>query len=279
MKIDPDSWPALSRLLDQWLELPEEARAGWLETLGPDDAGSIPMLRQVMAAQRGIDDQGFLNTLPGVGRSVSFGADIASPLFSGLSAGAVIGPYRLMRELGQGGMGVVWLAERADGVMKRHVALKLPLVSLPDRMLADRFTRERDILARLTHPNIARLYDGGITDRGQPYLVLEYVEGEKITRYCDQNKLGSKQRLKLFLQVLRAAQYAHANLVVHRDLKPANILVSRSCSAKAGPAKPNSPGWTAGPLPRIMPAPSRLRAAPSRRPATCIRSVWCFTNC
>jgi eukaryotic-like serine/threonine-protein kinase len=226
MKIDPDSWPALSRLLDQWLELPEEARACWLETLGPEDASSIPMLRHVIAAQRGIDDQGFLNTLPGVGRSVSSGAAIDAPPFSYLSAGAVIGPYRLMRELGQGGMGVVWLAERADGVMKRHVALKLPIVSLPDRMLADRFTRERDILARLTHPNIARLYDGGITDRGQPYLVMEYVEGEKITRYCDQNRLGPRQRLQLFLQVLRAAQYAHANLVVHRDLKPANILVA-----------------------------------------------------
>ena len=220
MKIDPDSWPALSQLLDQWLELPEEARAGWLETLGPDHASFMPMLRQLIDAERGIDAEGFLNTLPGVGGSVGLGG--------GLSAGSLVGPYRLVRELGHGGMGVVWLAERADGAIRRQVALKLPIVTLPDRMLAERFTLERDILARLTHPNIARLYDGGITDRGQPYLVMEYVEGEKITRYCDQGRLGVRLRLQLFLQVLRAAQYAHSNLVVHRDLKPANILVTQA---------------------------------------------------
>ena len=124
-------------------------------------------------------------------------------------------------------MGVVWLAERADGEVKRPVALKLPIISLHNRTLADRFARERDILAQLTHPRIARLYDAGVTDRGQPYLALEYVEGEKITSYCDTRRLGVKPRLQLFLQVLRAAQYAHTNLIVHRDLKPANILVTK----------------------------------------------------
>src|ERR1039457_1546394 len=123
-------------------------------------------------------------------------------------------------------MGVVWLAERADGEGRRPVALKLPIVSLHDRTLADRFARERDILAQLTHPRIARLYDAGVTDRGQPYLAIEYVEGEKITSYCDLRRLWLKPRLQLFLQVLRAVQHAHSNLIVHRDLKPANILVT-----------------------------------------------------
>ena len=141
-------------------------------------------------------------------------------------AGSIVGPYRLLRELGQGGMGVVWLAERPESEIKRPVALKLPILTLHNPSVAERFGRERDILAQLTHPNIARLYDAGVTDQGQPYLALEYVEGEKITTYCDERTLGLKSRLGLFLQVLRAVQYAHTNLIVHRDLKPANILVT-----------------------------------------------------
>ena len=220
MNIVPDSWPVLSRLLDEWLELPEEARTGWLENLGPEYGDVVPVLRRLVAAQPEID-AGFLETLPDVGRSVTFSSNEDE-----LGAGVLIGPYRLVRELGHGGMGVVWLAERADGAVKRRVALKLPMLSVPGRMLAERFDRERDILARLTHPGIARLYDAGVSGRGQPYLALEYVEGERITTYCDEQKLGIKPRLELFLQVLRAAQYAHTNLVVHRDLKPANILVT-----------------------------------------------------
>ncbi len=226
MKIDPDSWCELSRLLDQWLDLPEELRAGWMENLGPEHAGLLPVLRQLIANQAAIDAEGFLNTLPRMEGSASSAAMGEARLFAGLTAGALIGPYRVLRELGQGGMGVVWLAERADGAVKRPVALKLPILSLHNRTLADRFTRERDILAQLAHPRIARLYDAGVTDRGQPYLALEYVEGEKITSYCDARRLGLKPRVQLFLQVLGAVQYAHTNLIVHRDLKPANILVT-----------------------------------------------------
>ena len=141
--------------------------------------------------------------------------------------GGVVGPYKLIRELGRGGMGEVWLAERADGSLKRPVALKLPILSLHNRAFAERFSRERDILAQLTHPQIARLYDAGVTAAGQPYLALEYVEGEPITDYCDGKRLGLEQRLELFLGVLRAVQYAHTHLIVHRDLKPSNIMVNR----------------------------------------------------
>ncbi len=163
----------------------------------------------------------FLRTLPKVAEGLKEPAD------AGLSAGALVGPYRLMRELGSGGMGVVWLAERADGVLKRKVALKLPHISLYNRALAERFARERDILGQLVHPHIARLYDAGASESGQPYLALEYADGEPITDYCDSRSLNLKLRLRLFLDVLRAVQYAHANLIVHRDLKPSNILVTR----------------------------------------------------
>ncbi|MEP6678629.1 MAG: protein kinase [Betaproteobacteria bacterium] len=150
--------------------------------------------------------------------------DASDPM--GLAEGGTVGPYRLLRELGAGGMGVVWLAERTDGLVKRPVALKLPLLALQRGVLAERFARERDILASLEHPNIARLYDAGTTPTGQPFLALEYVEGKPITQYCDDARLGVRARIGLLIQVLRAVQYAHAHLVIHRDLKPSNILVT-----------------------------------------------------
>jgi serine/threonine-protein kinase len=123
-------------------------------------------------------------------------------------------------------MADVWLAERADGAFTREVALKLPMVSRLRRDLAARFARERDILARLEHPHIARFYDAGVTDDGLPYLAMEYVAGQPITTYCDAHRADIAARLRLFQQVLEAVQYAHAHLVVHRDLKPSNVLVS-----------------------------------------------------
>ena len=131
-----------------------------------------------------------------------------------------------MRRLGRGGMGEVWLAERPHGPGSRSVALKLPATTMAHGVLAERFERERDILARLAHPNIARLYDAGFAAGGQPYLALEYVEGVPFTESCDARRLAIDARLALFVQVLAAVQYAHNNLVLHRDLKPSNILVT-----------------------------------------------------
>jgi eukaryotic-like serine/threonine-protein kinase len=147
---------------------------------------------------------------------------------SGLKPGVRVGPYELIRFLGAGGMAQVWLARRADGAFKREVALKLPMLN-PHRVdLSERFARERDILAALEHPHIARFYDAGIDASGLPYLSMEYVQGEALTEWCDTHKLGLTARLKLFLQVLEAVQYAHEKQVIHRDLKPSNILVSPS---------------------------------------------------
>lgn len=147
---------------------------------------------------------------------------------SGLSPGACVGPYELIRLLGAGGMAEVWLARRADGAFKRDVALKLPLLTRRRMDLERRFAHERDILASLEHPNIARFYDAGVDIEGLPYLSMEYVQGQTLLTWCDTQSLGIPARLALFLQVLEAVGYAHKNHVIHRDLKPSNILVSES---------------------------------------------------
>src|SRR5213082_707497 len=125
-------------------------------------------------------------------------------------------------------MAEVWLAERADGAFKRDVALKLPVLLRLREDLASRFARERDILAALEHPNIARLYDAGVSSNGLPYLAMEYVPGEPLTDWCDAHRLAIRERVRLFLQVLDAVQYAHGQRVIHRDIKPSNILVTDS---------------------------------------------------
>ena len=142
-----------------------------------------------------------------------------------LAADEVLAGYRLIRELGRGGMSVVWLAERADGVVKRVVALKMPMFVLRGAGDVERFARERDALASLSHANVARLYDAGLLPSGQPFIVLEYVDGVTLLDYCERHQLDVAARLRLFLQVLAAVEHAHKHLVVHRDLKPSNILV------------------------------------------------------
>src|ERR1700751_1525629 len=129
-------------------------------------------------------------------------------------------------------MAEVWRAERADGAFRREVALKLPRLGGQRQDLASRFARECDILAALEHPNIARLYDAGVTAQGLPYLAMEYVAGRPLLAWCDAHGAGLRQRLTLFLQVLDAVQYAHSHHVIHRDIKPSNILVTDSEQAR-----------------------------------------------
>jgi tetratricopeptide (TPR) repeat protein len=218
MPIHPQIWPAVSKLLDDWLGLPPESREAWLNSLGPEHGEALTAFRSLVEQPPSVWED-FLATLPKL-----TGADLPMP--DGPAPDGLVGSYRLIREIGRGGMGNVWLAERADGLLKRTVALKLPNFPSYSGTLAERFSRERDILAQLNHPHIARLFDAGVTASGQPYLALEYIEGESLIAYCDRKTLGLRPRLVLFVEVLHAVQYAHSNLVVHRDLKPSNIMVA-----------------------------------------------------
>ena len=159
--------------------------------------------------------------------------------------GRRIGPYEILRQLGEGGMGAVYLAARADGVYRKVVALKIVRPAAATAEVLRRFQREREILASLDHPNIARITDGGTTDDGLPYLVMDYIEGEPIDVYCDHHRLDLKARLKLFRDICSAVQYAHEHHIVHRDLKPTNILVAHDGVVKLldfGIAKLGEPG-------------------------------------
>jgi serine/threonine-protein kinase len=225
MKIDREQWTRLSALLDAALEIDDQEREAWLQQLPADASALKEPLRTLLAQRANIETGDFLKAPDFAAALRLESARSQSPSLE-LEAGTEIGAYRLLRELGRGGMGSVWLAERIDGKLKRQVALKFPYAGPNQRQLAERLQRERDILSNLEHPNIARLYDADTTESGQPFLVLEYVNGVLITDYCDRNKLTSRQRLILFMQVLKAVQHAHAHLVIHRDLKPSNILVT-----------------------------------------------------
>ena len=221
----PELWSEFSRLLDEALELPEPLRAGWLAQLPARHAAVLPWLRRVLESPAGPLTADYLQAprLPS--------ATIATAE-SDFAAGGRVGPWQLVAELGRGGMGVVWRARRVDGVLQREAALKLPHAHLLAGALRERFDRERDILAALTHPHIAALYDAGLAEGGQPWLALELVEGVPISDWCRERRLGLAARLTLFAQVLAAVQYAHARLVVHRDLKPSNVLVDGAGQVK-----------------------------------------------
>jgi serine/threonine-protein kinase len=216
--MDIERWQRLSPLLDVLLELAPDARMAQLDLLRAQDPDLAVELEKLLALE---EDSGDFMAQP----------LLAKPAAQS-QAGTRVGPYRMDTVLGEGGMGMVWLASRADGLYQRQVALKLLRPGLADPNLRLRFSREREILARLAHPNIARLLDAGVGEEGQPYLALEYVEGIPITDYCQAHGLTVDARLKLFQQVCEAVSHAHANLIVHRDLKPSNILVTPAGEAR-----------------------------------------------
>lgn len=238
----PERWQRIRPILDRALELQGEERATFLRERCDDDAalradvdtllraearGGPPLDAPVaeyadalvaeLADARSRAEGGALGT--GLGA-----ASVEQPEF--VPAGKRVGPWRIVRELGRGGMAIVYLAERADGAYEQQVALKLLQGGPQAADLVSRFERERQILASLEHRHIARLVDGGLTADGQPWFAMEYVEGEHIDRFCDRRRLTVEERLELFVQIARAVQAAHRALVVHRDLKPSNILVN-----------------------------------------------------
>lgn len=205
-------WPRVSALLDELLDLDEAGRRARLQALDATDAALARHLRDMLEMDAQQPD--FL------------AEPVVDHLLGGPQVGDHIGPYTLERCLGEGGMGQVWLAQRSDGLFERRLALKLLRPGFASNALQTRFAMERRILARLVHPNIARLLDAGVTPDGRPFLVLEYINGTPINTYADEQALDIDERIALFLQVCDAVSHAHSNLIVHRDLKPSNILVT-----------------------------------------------------
>jgi serine/threonine protein kinase len=213
--ITRSSWQILGPLIDRVLDLPPSERSRWIDTLSRQSPTIASEVSSFLAEEALADRSGFLGETP-------------HPSLEGLEIGA----YRLERSLGHGGMGTVWLARRIDGRGDSLAAVKLLSPSLVSAKGEERFQREGSVLARLAHPGIARLIEAGVSAAGQPYLVLEYVEGKPIDVFAEEGQLSLAQRVVLFRQVLAAVGHAHTNQVLHRDLKPSNILVTHDGKAK-----------------------------------------------
>jgi eukaryotic-like serine/threonine-protein kinase len=218
-ELSADQKAQVDALLDELLDAPEARRARKLADLRIDDPAVRAELESLLQAAHAASE--FLAT---PARPAAQGID------QGLPAGASLGPWRIDRRIGRGGMGEVYEATRTQGGFHQRVAVKI--LQLDADSQAERFLAEREILARLEHPGIARLHDGGVTGDGRPYMAMEFVEGSPITAYCEEHHASLDQRLRLFMQVCDAVAYAHQHLVVHRDLKPSNILVSTTGHVK-----------------------------------------------
>jgi serine/threonine protein kinase len=218
--LGPERWRELSPHLDHALSLDDKERAIWLTSLEEQNPEIAHLVRTLLQEHSVLSGENFLETAP------------EPPGNESSLTGQKVGAYTLLSPLGQGGMGSVWSAERSDGSFERRVAVKFLHFSVAARGGIERFKREGRILGQLAHPHIAELLDAGVSASGEPYLVLEYVEGEPITEYSDHHSLDISERIHLFLDVLSAVAHAHANLIVHRDLKPSNVLVRNDGQVK-----------------------------------------------
>ena len=253
--MDRQLWESLSPLLDRALDLDPGARETLVRSLRSSDPILAAVLTELLSEHQHVLASDFLGASPVAALPASLDEQ-------------TVGAYTLERPLGMGGMGTVWLARRSDGRFEGRVAVKLVNLSVLDAIARERFAREGSVLARLAHPHIARLFDAGITASGQPYLVLEYVDGTRIDQYADGHRLDVRGRLELFTQVADAVAHAHASLVVHRDLKPSNILVDASGQVKLldfGIAKLlNDERVDHAPTTRTVPALTLRYAAPEQ---------------
>jgi serine/threonine-protein kinase len=211
--LDEERWRELLPLFDHAMDLEPSAREAWLAQLALERPTTAASLRALLTENERLEAQRFLEEGP-----LSKDAESLQ--------GCTVGAYTIEQLIGEGGMGEVWRARRSDGRFERKVAVKLMHASLVSRRARERFEREGRLLARLTHPNIAPLVDAGVTAGNRPYIVLEYVDGQPLDRYCDLRGLGIEARLRLFQDVLSALAHAHDRLVIHRDLKPSNVLVT-----------------------------------------------------
>jgi eukaryotic-like serine/threonine-protein kinase len=224
-------WREVFVLFERIVGAPNDARRAELAAIEREHPDLYPRLLTLLAADDGADSAKFMSAVPLTKLAANATTSLEGLAQTSELTGQMIGVYRMIRPIGVGGMGQVWLAERADGRYEGKVAIKL-LRTFGDALTAQRFQREGELLGRLQHPNIARLIDAGAMGNGQLYLVLEYVEGDRIDRYCDARKLSIADRIASFLAVCDAVSHAHANLIVHRDLKPSNILVTTDGAVK-----------------------------------------------
>ncbi len=219
--MDTKRWNKVQNLFEEALELEEAKRPAFLKQAC---AGDSTLFDEVMSLLEA--DMNANSLLDGLALDA---VDLAKEFNR---VGQQFGPYRIVREIGSGGMGSVFLAERVEGEFEQKVAIKLIKHGMDSKEILKRFQSERQIMARLEHPNIARLLDGGVTPDGLSYFAMEYVDGKPIDQYCDHNKLSVKKRLELFQIICSSVQNAHRNLIVHRDLKPSNILVKKDGTIK-----------------------------------------------
>src|SRR5262245_31177796 len=208
----PRTWDRLTGLFHEALALEPAEREPFLARIAAGDPGLAKEVRSLLAAHE--DASRFLAASP------------AAPFGESMASGDKLGPYKILAKIGHGGMGVVYRATRDDESFTKEVAIKLIDPVMRSEDVLKRFRAERQILAMLDHPHIARLLDGGTAPDGSPYLVMEHVSGTPLLAYCDEHRLGIDERLALFLQICDAVQFAHQRLVVHRDLKSDNILVT-----------------------------------------------------
>ncbi len=227
--MDTQRWQRIGAIFDEMVEAPADARAALLDRLCGDDTTLRHDVETLLAADGAADrfDRGVDSARNFVVADWAENGDVHA-----VHASERVGPWRLIEELGRGGMGVVWLAERADGQFEQRAALKLIKRGMDSEAVLARFLRERQILAHLEHPHIARLLDGGIADDGLPYFAMEYVEGLPLLDYAAEHELVLEDRIKLFLDICSAVQFAHRQLVVHLDLKPSNVLITADGTAK-----------------------------------------------
>ena len=285
----PDRWQRVQEVLAEAADLDAFSRSSFLDETCRGDPELRKEVESLLSSLESAS-VGFLES-PAIDAVRELSPATPGPASPSLARGTRLGPYEILALLGSGGMGHVYLAARADEQYEKRVAIKVVKRGTDTDFVLRQFRQERQILAGLDHPNIARLFDGGNTDDGLPYFVMEYVEGEPITVFCERHGLEVRERLRLFRTVCGAVQFAHQNLVVHRDLKPGNILVTTDGVPKLldfGIAKLLNPELSAQTIDMTaanrassrptMPAPSRSAASGSRPRATSTRWAPSFTS-
>jgi serine/threonine protein kinase len=237
----PERWQQVKEMLGRALEIAPDRRGTYLDEVCATDPSLRSEVERLLAVEERVETDFLSQTATRDGLSTDFKVDTKRRIDQR------IGPYKIVEAIGEGGMGAVYRAVRADDQYQKQVAIKIVQAGNDSAFIIDRFKHERQILASLDHPNIARLLDGGTTEEGVPYFVMELIEGQPIDRYCDGKRLPTLKRLQIFLQVCAAVQYAHQRLIIHRDLKPSNILVNSDGAPKLldfGIAKLLHPGDT-----------------------------------